>query len=135
MTTLEVLLNGREEIAERTMAFHFQKHAGFKFQPGQAIDLILASPQSTDAAIVCHTFSLVSAPFQELVTIATRMRESAFKRALAALRIGAAAKLEGLFGSLTLHSSRARPAVFIAGGIGITPIMRILREAAHERLT
>jgi ferredoxin-NADP reductase len=33
-----------------------------------------------------------------------------------------------------LHTSRARPAVFITGGIGITPFMSILRQAAHDRL-
>ena len=36
-------------------------------------------------------------------------------------------------GSLTLHRNPARAAVFIAGGIGITPFMSILRQWAHER--
>src|SRR3546814_15498068 len=38
------------------------------------------------------------------------------------------------FGSLTLHSKTARAAVYIAGGIGITPFMSMLRHAAHEAL-
>ncbi|MGH8846177.1 MAG: ferredoxin--NADP reductase, partial [Polaromonas sp.] len=42
--------------------------------------------------------------------------------------------LEGPFGSLTLHNDRARPAVFVAGGIGITPFMSILRQAAKDQL-
>jgi ferredoxin-NADP reductase len=33
-----------------------------------------------------------------------------------------------------LHNDRARPAVFIAGGIGITPFMSILRQAAKDQL-
>lgn len=125
---------GREEIAVGTMAFHFEKPAGFSFKPGQAIDLILMNPPSTEAASGRHAFSLVSAPFQSTLTIATRLRDSAFKRALQALPIDSPAGLEGPFGSLTLHSNRERPAVFIAGGIGITPFMSILRQAARDEL-
>lgn len=47
---------------------------------------------------------------------------------------GAPARIEGPFGSLTLHNKRDRAAVFMAGGIGITPFMSILRHAAHSRL-
>lgn len=134
MTVHQVTLVGREEIAEGTMAFHFQKPAGFHFKPGQAIDLILADPSSADAANARHTFSPVSAPFEGVLTIATRMRDSVFKNALATLPLGSVAGLEGPFGSMTLHSSRARPAVFIAGGIGVTPFMSILRQAARDQL-
>ena len=134
MSTYEVTLKGREEIAEGTMAFHFEKPAGFSFKPGQAIDVILVEPPTTDAQSTRHTFSIVSAPFQDELVVATRMRDSAFKRALKSLPVGSPAKLEGPFGSLTLHNDRARPAVFIAGGIGITPFMSILRQAAKGQL-
>ncbi|MGH8286039.1 MAG: ferredoxin--NADP reductase [Steroidobacteraceae bacterium] len=134
MTTHQVRLEQREEIAVGTMAFHFEKPADFSFKPGQAVDLILIDPPSTDAQGARHTFSLVSAPSQGELIVATRMRDTAFKRALKSLPIGSPAKLEGPFGSLTLHSNRARPAVFIAGGIGITPFMSILRQAARDQL-
>lgn len=134
MSTQTTLLKGREQIAEDTMAFHFEKPTGFGFKPGQAIDLILANPPSADAANARHAFSLVSAPSEDIISIATRMRGSEFKNALASLPIGSIASLDGPFGSLTLHSNRARPAVFIAGGIGITPFMSILRQAVHDQL-
>ncbi len=134
MTAYDTRLNGREEVAEGTMAFHFEKPAGFNFKPGQAIDVVLVDPLFTDAASARHTFSLVSAPFQGDLVVATRMRDSAFKRALKLLPIGSVAKLEGPFGSLILHNNRARPAVFIAGGIGITPFISILRQAAKDQL-
>jgi ferredoxin-NADP reductase len=134
MTMHAVQLTGRETVASGTMAFHFGKPAGFQFKAGQTIDLVLNSAPSADAGSARHTFSLVSAPFEGVLTVATRMRTSVFKKALAELPIGSAAGLEGPFGSLTLHSSRVRPAVFITGGIGITPFMSILRQAAHDRL-
>lgn len=134
MTAHEVKLTGRDEIAVGTMAFHFQKPTGFSFKPGQAVDVVLADRSGTDPQSPRHTFSLVSAPFQGELTVATRMRDSEFKRALRFLPIGSAAQLEGPFGSLTLHNDRQRPAVFIAGGIGITPFMSILRQAARDHL-
>jgi ferredoxin-NADP reductase len=131
MTTYYVKLEARTEIAEGTMAFHLQKPGGFTFKPGQAIDLILPELPE-DGAQDRHAFSIVSAPFEAQLVVATRMRDSAFKRALKALLPGAALRVEGPFGSLTLHKDRARAAVFIAGGIGITPFMSMLRHAAHD---
>jgi ferredoxin-NADP reductase len=81
---------------------------------------------------VRHTFSIVSAPFENELVIATRMRDSAFKHALGALPEGAGLAIEGPFGSLLRRADRERPAVYIGGGIGITPFISALREAAHE---
>lgn len=134
MSTYETKLQGREDVAEGTMAFHFEKPQGFVFKPGQTIDLILPAAPGGDAQSARHTFSIVSAPYQGDLTIATRLRDSAFKRALKALPIGAALRFEGPFGALTLHGNRARAAVLIAGGIGITPFVSILRQAAQDQL-
>ncbi len=122
----EARLKARETVAEGTMAFRLQKPPGFAFTAGQAVDVLLGSER--------HTFSLVSAPFEEDLVFATRMREaSAYKRALKALPIGAKVKLEGPAGSFVLDADPARAALFIAGGIGITPFMSMLRQAQHER--
>lgn len=134
MSTCQALLQAREEVAAGTMAFYFQRPAGFAFKAGQAIDLILPAAEVAGGQSQRHAFSLVSAPFEDELVITTRMRDSVFKRALRMLPIGALVEIEGPFGSLTLHSDRARPAIFIAGGIGITPFMSVLRQATHDRL-
>jgi ferredoxin-NADP reductase len=130
MPVYEVKLSGRERIAEGTMAFRFEKPAGFAFEPGQAIAVELLDPPA-DEAQRRRTFSLVSAPFESALEIATRMRDSAFKRALLELPAGAGVRLEGPFGTLTLGDATL-PAVLLAGGIGITPFMSMLRQAAHD---
>lgn len=126
-----VKLRASHEVAAGTTAFHFDKPAGFAFEPGQAVDLVL--PAAPDAEALRHTFSLVTAPFEDELVIATRMRNSAYKRALAAMAPGGRAIVENPSGSLTLDGDRSRGAVFVAGGIGITPFISILRQAAHER--
>jgi ferredoxin-NADP reductase len=126
MGTHTVHLKDRREIANGTMAFYFEKPAGFGFVAGQSIDLTLLDPSETDAKGSLRTFSVASAPSEIDLMVATRMRDTAFKRELKKLPLGTALKLEGPFGSMTLHKNAARPAVFLAGGIGITPFRSML---------
>lgn len=127
-------LKSREEVAQGTMAFHFEKPAGWTFKAGQFIDITLLDPAETDAEGNTRGFSIASAPQEETLMVATRMRDTAFKRVLKTMPLGTAAKIEGPFGNLTLHNNAARPAVLLAGGIGITPFRSILFRAAKEKL-
>lgn len=124
----EVILLGCEAVAQETLASRLSKPAGFEFFAGQAVDVGLPDPSKPEAGVMKHTFSLSGAPRETELTIATRMRDSQFKRVLAALPVGARVQLEGPFGSFTLDEDRNRPAVFIAGGIGITPFRSILHD-------
>ncbi len=134
MAAYTIRLLRRREIAAGTMAFSFQKPEGFRFEPGQFMEVTLLDPPETDAEGDSRTFSLASAPFEANVMIATRMRDTAFKRVLKALPIGSEVKIEGPFGSFTLHRDASRPAVFLMGGIGITPFRSIILQAARDKL-
>jgi ferredoxin-NADP reductase len=128
----EALLAGQEDVAEGTRAFRFAKPAGFVFKPGQSVSLELIDPPARPNS-ARRVFSLASAPSDEELVVASRMREgSAYKQALKALPAGAKVRIRGPLGVMTLHDDAARAAVFVAGGIGITPFMSMLRQAAHE---
>jgi ferredoxin-NADP reductase len=133
-TTYLLKLQDRWEVAERTMAFRFEKPEGFVFKAGQAIDVTLINPPETDAEGDRRAFSIASAPDERMLLIATRMRDTAFKRVLATMPIGTQVEVEGPFGDLILHNDQDRVAVFLAGGIGITPFRSILLQAKRERL-
>ncbi len=135
MSIYTTTLDARTEIAEGTMAFQLRKPIGFNFMPGQAIDLTLSGAHmATDDQNVRHAFSIVSAPFENQLVVATRMRDSVFKRALRSLPLGSQLKIDGPFGTFGLDSDRSRAAIFIAGGIGITPFVSMLRQAAKDEL-
>jgi len=125
------LLN-RVEVAQDTMAFHFEKPAGFDFKPGQSADLTLMNPPETDSEGNTRTFSIASAPFENQLVFATRMRDTAFKRSLKQIAVGTAVKMDSAMGSFTLHKNAAKPAVLLAGGIGITPFFSMVRQADHD---
>ena len=123
----ETPLLGRETVADRTMSFHFAKPVGWSYRAGQFVDITLLDPPETDAEGNLRGFSISSAPREDVITITTRLRDTAFKRVLQAVPFGTLVKVEGPFGDLRLHHA-ARPAVLLAGGIGITPFRSILVE-------
>ena len=129
-----VPLRMRDVVAKDTVVVALDRPPGFTFKAGQAVDVSLIDPVEMDARGPRRAFSIVSAPHEGRILLATRTRDSAFKRLLCRMPIGGRVQVEGPFGSLTLQSNRSRPAVFIAGGIGITPFMSMLRDAAHRRL-
>ena len=97
---LSKLLN-RFEVAQDTMAFHFEKPMGFDFKPGQSVDLTLLNPPETDSEGNIRTFSIASAPFENQLTFATRMRDTAFKRSLRKVALGTTVKIDPAMGSFT----------------------------------
>lgn len=127
-------LLSRVEVAEGTMAFHFKKPLQFDFKPGQAADLTLSDPPETDSEGNTRTFSIASPPFEDQLMFTTRMRDTAFKRSLKNVPLGTEVKIAPAMGSFTLHKNPAKAAVFLAGGIGITPFLSIVRQADHDRL-
>ena len=126
--TTDSRLLGRETVAEGTMAFHFARPPGFRHQAGQNALFRIAGVEES------RTFSIASAPHEPQLTIATRMRDSAFKRQLKSAAPGFEVEIDGPAGLMVLHDDVARPAVFLAGGIGITPFLSMARDAAHRRL-
>jgi ferredoxin-NADP reductase len=125
-------LSNRVEVAEDTMAFQFEKPPGFDFIPGESADLTLLNPPETDSEGNVRTFSIASAPFEDQLIFATRMRDTAFKRSLKKMPLGTAVNMDAAMGSFTLHKNSAEPAVLLAGGIGITPFSSIVRQADHD---
>jgi len=116
------------------MAFRFEKPPGWTFTAGQYLDLTLLNPPETDAEGDIRSFTIASAPEEDTLMIATRMRDTAFKRVLKTMAIGTAVKLEGPSGDLILSGDAARTAVFLAGGIGITPFRSMVVHAARHHL-
>jgi ferredoxin-NADP reductase len=96
--------------------------------------MTLLDPSETDSEGNVRSFSIASAPHEDTLMVATRMRDTAFKRVLKTMPIGTAVKIEGPSGDLILQNDFTRTAAFLAGGIGITPFRSIVHWAAKEKL-
>ena len=127
-------LKDRKAVAEGTMAFRFEKPSGWTFKAGQFLDMTLLEPSETDSQGNVRSFSIASAPHEETLMVATRMRDTAFKRVLRTMPLETAVKIQKPSGDLILQKDSRRAAIFLAGGIGITPFRSIVHWAAKEKL-
>ena len=134
MAIYRIKLKDRRQVAEGTMAFYFEKPEGFAYKAGQFADYTLINPAKTDAEGNIRGFSLASAPCEDFLMFATRMRDTAFKRVLKTMEPGTEVTLDAPYGSFTLHNDASIPAVFLTGGIGVTPVRSIVLQAAHDKL-
>lgn len=129
-------LKDRQPVAAGTLAFWFDTAgANFTFEAGQNIDVFLpGAPESGATSDQLHTFSFASSPHHtHAFMITTRMRDSRFKNTLKTLQLGTPLRCVGPNGNMVLHEDSSKPAVFLAGGIGITPFRSMVEWASQER--
>lgn len=129
-------LKDRREVADGTMAFWFDTTgSNFTFSAGQNCLFTLLDPPKTDMEGDSRTFSIANSPHERgSIMVATRMRPTAFKDSLASIPLGTKVRVSSPMGAFTLHQDQSRPAVFLAGGIGITPMRSIIAWATAQRL-
>ncbi|WP_077328338.1 FAD-dependent oxidoreductase [Virgibacillus siamensis] len=133
MSADTIKLLKKETVANDTMAFHWEMPDGFEFRAGQFGDFTLIDPGVTDEDGNTRAFSFVCAPSENKLVTATRMRDSAYKRVLKDMPEGTEVKFDGPHGNFTLHKTESTPAVFLIGGIGITPIRSMIAEATKNQ--
>ena len=105
------------------------------FKAGQYFWVTLVDPPYDDEKGPKRHISVATSPNDRgVLALCTRLRDSAFKRSLAELPVGAEVEVEDPKGSFALPEETDRPYVFIAGGIGITVFRSMLRYIAEEKL-
>lgn len=116
----------KEHLASDIFAFHFQKPKSFSFIAGQYIRIYLDIP-NPDERGNSRPLSLVSKPNEPTLTVTTRMGISSFKNALFSIKEKTTVKIFGPLGGFVLKPE-IKTHVFLAGGIGITPIRSIILD-------
>lgn len=133
-TYYDVKLLTQRPVAEGTAEFVIEKPEGFTYRAGQFGDIVLPREDGSEDSGNKHGFSFVSAPCEPNLRMATRMRGTPFKQAIAKLPVNADIKLIATFGDFTLHKNEKVPAVFVIGGIGITPVVSMVSQATEDGL-
>lgn len=124
-------LIARREVADRTLEVSFERPAGFAFAAGQYIQARVPELIRRDVKGPSRVFSIASPPRDsERISIAFRETGSGFKTTLREVDLGSEVTIEGPHGFYTLPPDPSRRLVLVAGGIGITPFMSMLRSVA-----
>lgn len=126
----------KHEIAKGTLLVVFDLLGQeVDFTPGQYFWVTLIDPPYDDEKGPRRHITVVTSPNERgVLGLATRVRDSAFKRSLVELPVGAEVDVEEPKGSFLLPDDPERRYVFVAGGIGITVFRSMLRYIAEENL-
>ena len=129
-------LKEKREVAKGTLLAMFDLLGEeVDFAPGQYFFVTLPDVGHQDDRGLRRHITVVTSPNEKgVLGFATRMRDSAFKRSLAELPVGAEVEVEPPKGKFSLPPDHSRPLVFVAGGIGITVFRTMLRFIQEERL-
>jgi len=133
---MRATIKEKREVAKGTLFVSFNlQDEQVDFEPGQYFFVTLPDVGYHDEKGLRRHISVVTSPNEKgVLGLATRMRDSAFKRTLSELGVGAEVDVEPPMGTFTLPDDSSRPLVFVAGGIGITVFHSMLRFIAEERL-
>lgn len=105
------------------------------YRPGQYFWVELLDPPYQDEKGPRRHISAVTSPTERgVIGLCTRIRDSAFKRSLSELPVGADVEVEPPKGKFVLPEDASRPLVFVAGGIGITAFRSMLRYIQDKGL-
>jgi len=118
-----------QSLTSSTHAIQVEKSKAFSFRPTQYTFLQLRTEDGPDA----RPMSLATSPTRPHLEYAVRLSDSSYKRAFAALRPGDEVLVFGPIGDFVLHETR--PAILVAGGIGITPLKGMAEYAADNALS
>ena len=79
-------------------------------------------------------FTISSSPTESFIMISTRIRDSPYKQRLSSLEEGVKVKVRGPEGKFVLHEDYSKPAVFLSGGIGVTPFRSMIKYATDKQV-
>ena len=79
-------------------------------------------------------FTIASSPTEDFLMISTRIRDTPYKKRLSSLEERVSVKVKGPEGRFVLHEDYSKPAVFLSGGIGVTPFRSMIKYATDKQL-
>jgi len=122
----------KREVAKGTLLVVFDLQGQeVDFTPGQYFWVELLDPPFDDEKGPRRHITVVTSPTESgVLGLCTRLRDSAFKRSLAELEVGAEVEVEEPKGDFGLPEDTEQRYVFLAGGIGITVFRCLLRYIA-----
>ncbi len=130
-----IKLIDKKEICENTFTFTFDiRNIDYDFKAGQYAHFTIPDPVTKDKKGHSRPLSIASSPDnKDSLTIAARIGSSIFIDNLSRLPVGSEIYISKPSGSLYLKDNNKSDLVFIAGGIGITPVRSIIENAIKNK--
>ncbi len=129
----ETSLFKKEQVSKDAYSFYFKKPDDFAYIAGQYLRMTIpiSNPDERGSS---RFFTISSSPTENHLMITTRIIQSSFKKTLVSLTPEIPISILAPFGSFTLQQSENGPYIFLAGGIGVTPLRSMIRYAVDTNL-
>jgi len=114
-------------------SFHLQPADGAGLLPhlaGQHLPIRL-QPDGAEKPVI-RTYTLSAAPSDGIYRISVRRDGLVSSHLHDSLRVGDTIEARAPAGAFTIDARATRPAVMLAGGVGITPLLAMLRHVVYE---
>ena len=121
-----------EQIAENTFQLTFEKPNGFNHISGQYVILRLNNPMYNELDMPLRSLSIVSHPDEPTLRFALRTSNSSFKLSCEQMKVGEESTIFGPLGEFFVRPDYEN-IVFLISGIGITPIMPMLKDLERNQ--
>jgi glycine betaine catabolism B len=140
-TQLELTLTKKDKIeGTDVISFKFSKQNDqlqnktlFDYTAGQFAFFDIGGVYNDPKGPIRH-FTISSSPTENFIMFSTRIRDSPYKNRLLTLEEGAKVKVRGPEGQFVLHQDYSKPAMFLSGGIGVTPFRSMIKYATDKQL-
>ncbi|MCX8166793.1 MAG: FAD-dependent oxidoreductase [Candidatus Micrarchaeota archaeon] len=131
----EVELIEKIKETEDIITFRYRRIDNKKldFFPGQFVSLTV--PSMPDEFRKTRAYSICSSPFFDYIDLSIKIKESGFTKVLSEESIGTKHRMIGPLGEFIFDENKYDKVVFVAGGIGITPFMSMLRYIRDKNLS
>lgn len=132
-----VVFDRAESVAKNISTFWFRTPQKVNYTAGQFVEIYLPHI-NPDKRGTKHWFTLSSSPTEDRIAITTKLdtqHVSSFKQKLFSLSPGDEVKISEPMGDFVLPKDVTIPLVFVAGGIGITPVRSIIKWLIDSRQT
>ncbi len=136
LKTTKIFFTGLKEICENTFSFTFNLYdSDYEFKAGQYAHFTIMDPVHHDESGNSRALSIANSPDHvNSLMVAARRNQSVFVENLLALSPGSEVQISEPEGDVGLHVDENVVNVFIAGGIGITPVRSIIEFATENNL-
>ena len=114
------------------MSFKFTKTL-LHYKAGQYAYFDIGEVYNDPKGAIRH-FTIASSPTEDFILVSTRIRSSPYKKRLSSLEPGIKIKARGPEGKFVLHEDYSKSAIFLSGGIGVTPFRSMIKYATDKQL-
>ena len=120
-------------VNEKIKIFRFSGIESFNFIPGQFVMASIPGFNTDKGIPIKRAFSIASKPKDNQIELCIECKNTGgFSEKIFSMKVGDKIIMVGPYGKFILNSDLSKNSVFLAAGVGIAPLMCMIRHSIHN---